>query len=197
VFPPGNLPAPPSLARGRLTTASAAFSRHPARAALTILWPVAGVLLLIVSAWALYYAASWQPVTQMTARVYTASGELAATSVESSLDPVRLATGAGIDPRAHFEVEWQGLLVVEENGVHRLRVRVDDGAAMWVGDDLVLDQANGVGEQHLTAPVALTEGLHKFRLRFVQQSGEALVRLSWAWSSSGEELQEIQFVWLM
>ena len=130
----------------------------------------------------------------MTARVYSASGELAATSVETSLDPVRLATAAGIDPRAHFEAEWEGLLVVEENGVHRLRVRVDDGAAMWVGDDLVLDEAKGVGEQHLTAPVALTEGLHKFRLRFVQQGGEALVRLSWARPSSREEFQAIPIV---
>jgi len=194
VSPPGSVPAPPSLARGWLTAASAAFCRHPARAALLILWPLAGAVLLIVSAWALSYATAWQPVTQMTARVYTANGELAATSVETSLDPVRLATAAGIDPSAHFEAEWEGLLVVEENGVHRLRVRVDDGAAMWVGDELILDQAQSVGQQHLTAPVALTEGLHKFRLRFVQQTGEALVRLSWARPSSREEFQAIPIV---
>lgn len=194
VSPPGNVPAPPSLVRRWLTAASAAFTRHPARAALIVLWPLVGAVLVIASAWALVYASTWQPVTQLTARVFNASGEPAGVSVVTDLDPVLLATDAGIDPRAHFEVDWEGLLVVEENGIHRLRVRADDGAAMWVEDELILDERKGVGEQHLTAPVALTEGLHKFRLRYVQQGGDGLVRLSWARPSSREEFQAIPVV---
>ena len=130
----------------------------------------------------------------MTALVFREGTEPVATSVVSSLDPEQLAIEAGLDPENPFEVEWQGLLVAEEAGTHRLRVRADDGVAMWVGDEQILDERDHLGEQHVTAPVGLTEGLHKFRLRYVQRGGVGLIRLSWARPYSREEFHPVPIV---
>lgn len=191
---PDRHPPSPSLAGRWLATASTAFRHNPARAALLILWPVAGLALLILSAWALGYASRWRPVTEMTAQVFRGGTEPIAERLVTSLDPEKLAIEAGLDPRAPFEVEWRGLLVAAENGTHRIRVRVDDGAAVWVGETQVLDEADRLGEQHVTAPVSLTRGLHPFRLRYIQRGGDGLIRLSWAVPSSREEFRPIPIV---
>jgi 4-amino-4-deoxy-L-arabinose transferase-like glycosyltransferase len=130
----------------------------------------------------------------MTALVFREGTEPVAKRVVTSLDPEQLATAAGLDPQRPFEVEWQGLLVAEEAGTHRLRVRADDGVAMWVGDEQILDERDHVGEQHVTAPVGLAEGLHKFRLRYVQRGGVSLIRLSWARPYSREEFHPVPIV---
>jgi Tol biopolymer transport system component len=193
--PSADRSSPLSSASGRwLRSAAGAFRRNPARAALLILWPIAGLLLLAVSAWALGYAARWQPVTQMTAQVFHDGSDPAAEQLVTSLDPEKLAIAAGLDPRAPFEVEWRGLLVATEDGTHRLRVRADDGAAMWVGETLILDKHDHLGELHETAPVALAQGLHPFRLRYVQRGGDGLIRLSWAVPSSREEFHAVPIV---
>ena len=88
-------------------------------------------------------------------------------------------------------MEWRGLLVVEETGTHRLRVRADDGVALWVDDEPLLDELRGIGEQHLTAPVALKPGLHGIRLRYAQRGGESLLRFSWSRPSSRESFQPV------
>ena len=173
---------------------SVAFRDRPARAALLTIWPLAGLVLLIASVWVLGYVERWRPVTAMTAQVYRAGKEPIAERIVTSLDPLKLASDAGLDPQAPFEVEWQGLLVVEDEGTHRLRVRADDGVAMWVGDQQVLDEVKNLGEQHVTAPVHLTRGLHPFRLRYIQQGGEGLIRLSWAVPSSREEFHAVPVV---
>lgn len=147
-----------------------------------------------MSAWALSYAAQWQPVTQMSAQVFGEGNAPVAERLVTSLDPEKLAAEAGLDPRAPFEVEWRGLLVATEAGTHRLRVRADDGAAMWVGEAPILDKRTHLGELHETAPVALAEGLHPFRLRYVQRGGDGLIRLSWAVPSSREEFSAVPIV---
>lgn len=186
-------PLPSSLSR-RLTSAAGAFRHNPARAALLIVWPIVGLALIVVSGWALSYAARWQPVTEMAARVFRGGSDPVAEQPVGSLDPEQLAIAAGLDPRAPFEVEWQGLLVATEDGTYRLRVRADDGAAMWVGDTQVLDELTHLGELHETAPVALAKGLHPFRLRYVQRGGDGLIRLSWAVPSSREEFHPVPIV---
>lgn len=183
-----------SVAGRRLATLSAAFRNHPARATLLILWPLAGFAILAASVWALAYAARWQPVTEMTARVFRGGTEAIAERQVASLDPETLAKQAGLDPRAPFEVEWHGLLVALEDGTHRIRVRVDDGAAVWVGETQVLDEIDRLGEQHVTAAVTLTRGLHPFRLRYIQRGGDGLIRLSWAVPSSREEFRPVPVV---
>ena len=187
-------PPPPPFASRWLASASVSFRDNPARAALIALWPLAGLALLVVSAWALSYVDRWQPVTRMTALVFHGGNEPLAESLVSSLDPEQLASEAGLDPRAPFEVEWQGLLVVVEDGTHRLRVRADDGVAMWVGGTQVLDEVTHLGEQHVTAPVTLARGLHRFRVRYMQRGGDGLIRLSWAVPSSREEFRPVPLV---
>ncbi|MCC7243342.1 MAG: glycosyltransferase family 39 protein [Acidobacteria bacterium] len=167
------------------------LARHP----LASLWVLLGIALVPVSAWALNYAVTRLPPRAMVASVFR-PGDTTPVRVttDSALDPAGLATAAGLDPRQPFIVEWAGLLVVEESGVHRLRLRVDDGAAMWVGDRNLIDRLAFVGEQQMAVPVRLTRGLHPFRLRYAQHGGEALLRFSWAQPASREEFGPVYAV---
>ena len=58
----------------------------------------------------------------------------------------------------------------------------------------MLDEVTHLGEQHVTAPVTLARGLHRFRVRYIQRGGDGLIRLSWAVPSSREEFRPVPLV---
>lgn len=96
------------------------------------------------------------------------------------LDPGALATRAGLNPADPFVVQWDGYFVVENPGRYRLRVRSDDGVAVWVKDQMVVDRLSGGGEQYAIEIVSLERGLHKVRIRYVQRGARTIFRLAWA-----------------
>jgi hypothetical protein len=96
-----------------------------------------------------------------------------------------------LDPQQPFVVEWQGLLVAEEAGTHRLRLRADDGVALWVDETQIIDELSYLGRQDVGAATHLGVGLHTIRVRYVQRGGEVLLRLSWARPSYREHFRPI------
>jgi hypothetical protein len=165
------------------------------RAPVTASWVLAGILLAVVSAWALQYTRAWTPVRSLTAAVYRpADATPLWTGEDISLNPARLAVLAKLSPEEPFEVEWRGLLVVQETGIHRLRARVDDGLGVWVDDRPVIEALDGLGQLQPTAPVELMPGLYPIRLRYVQRGGEGLLRFSWQRPSSREEFHVVPVI---
>lgn len=77
-----------------------------------------------------------------------------------------------------FSVRWTGNALFDR-GTYRFRVGVDDGARLWVDDDLVIDTWESGSWRKLTTNVALTKGTHKIRLEYFERRGDARVQLSW------------------
>lgn len=151
-------------------------------------WAAAGVALLVFSFWALPYADRWHPDGITTATIWRPGDDAPVRTTNTPrFDPERLAAEAGLDPRAPFIVEWRALLVTEETGMHRLRVRVDDGVTLWVDETPLIDQPGNVGQIDVMGQIHLARGLHSFRLRYVQHGGDSLLRVSWALPSYREE----------
>ncbi|MFP3852729.1 MAG: PA14 domain-containing protein [Anaerolineales bacterium] len=79
----------------------------------------------------------------------------------------------------NFSVRWTGKSQFEA-GTYRFTLRVDDGARLWVDDELVIDSWKDGSDRKLEADVALARGSHDIRLEYYERSGDARIRLSWA-----------------
>ncbi len=137
----------------------------------------------IASALALHDAETRLPPRGMNAAVYAGHDFDAPASwsgVDTALDPVALAARAGLDPARPFAVQWDGLLVVEEAGTYHLRIRADDGAAVWVNDRLVADVLDSRQAVERSEAVVLEQGLQPVRVRYAQAGGEADFLFTWA-----------------
>jgi hypothetical protein len=152
--------------------------RHPWRT-----WLISGVILATLSALALGYTAANLPPRSMQARVHSGldfESPPVYVGHDARLDPGALAILAGLNPADPFVVQWDGYFVIDDPGRYRLRIRSDDGAAVWVDDQVVVDQLTGGGEQYAIEVISLERGLHKVRIRYVQRGARTIFRLAWA-----------------
>ena len=166
--------------------------RHPGFAA----WAVTTIVLLVASTWALRYSAAHLPPTTVRATVHRALdfSDPPVLALESApLDPAACAKAAGLNPEEPFAVEWQGTAIVTEAGTHRVRALVDDGIAVWIDGELLLEQSVA-GLHELSAPVTLQPGLHPIRMRYVQRGADARFRFSWARPSWREHFHPVPIV---
>jgi beta-glucosidase len=81
-------------------------------------------------------------------------------------------------PRENFSVRWTGAIAVREDGDYQFLSRHDDGARLYVDDELVIDnwkdQAPAVPPAvNSTGQASLKHGLRKIRLEYYQAGGGA------------------------
>lgn len=77
-----------------------------------------------------------------------------------------------------FSARWTGTLHVEP-GQYRFTLIVDDGARLWVNDQLLIDSWQVQAESSYTADIYLPGGEIPVRLDYFENTGLAAVRLSW------------------
>jgi hypothetical protein len=81
-------------------------------------------------------------------------------------------------PADGFGVRWTRKLDFQE-GLYRFYVQVDDGARLWVDDQLVIDQWHeGIGTY--SGDRRLSQGKHTVRMEMFEHTGGAMARLWWA-----------------
>jgi len=85
--------------------------------------------------------------------------------------------GPGV-PADNFSARWTRSLKFEE-GVYPFRVVVDDGARLWVDDELVIDGWRTGEPKGYTEEVWLDDGTHRLRLEYFDFRYDAQVHLSW------------------
>ncbi len=83
-----------------------------------------------------------------------------------------------------FGVIFSGLIRVPKDGVYRFELTSDDGAQLWVGNQLVADGDGLHGRKTFTGTVALSKGLHPIRLAYFNGSGGRLLEIKWALAGS-------------
>ncbi|MGA9533469.1 MAG: PA14 domain-containing protein [Anaerolineales bacterium] len=81
-------------------------------------------------------------------------------------------------PKNDFSVRWTGKSLFEA-GTYRFTVLVDDGARLWLDDEVVIDTWKDGSRREPTADVGLTRASHNIRLEYYEHTGAARVRLTW------------------
>jgi len=79
-----------------------------------------------------------------------------------------------------FGARYTGYLRVPADGVYAITVGSDDGSALWLGDDLVVDNDGHHVYTEVTGERALRAGYHRFTLGYFEGGGAHYLRLFWA-----------------
>ncbi|RIK34783.1 MAG: hypothetical protein DCC55_32335 [Chloroflexi bacterium] len=87
-------------------------------------------------------------------------------------------------PADRFSARWTGTFAFEP-GRYRFTVTVDDGARLWVNNQLIIDEWTVQSEQIFTADVTLPGGNIPIRLDYFENTGVALIRLDWTRIGNG------------
>jgi hypothetical protein len=81
-------------------------------------------------------------------------------------------------PADRFSARWTGTFNFEP-GAYRFTVTVDDGARLWVNEQLIIDEWTVQSETTFNADVTLPGGNIPIRLEYFENTGVALIRLNW------------------
>lgn len=81
-------------------------------------------------------------------------------------------------PTDNFSVQWTRSLNFE-GGNYRFYVRVDDGARLWIDNQLVIDQWHDSGPVTYAADLYLAPGAHSIRLDYFERVGWSVCQLWW------------------
>jgi len=79
-----------------------------------------------------------------------------------------------------FSVRWTSFAYFSAN-TYNFYVTVDDGARLWVDDQLVIDEWRDSIRQTYTADFeGLSAGRHTVRVEYYEHAGEATVKVWWS-----------------
>lgn len=82
-------------------------------------------------------------------------------------------------PNDRFAARIRGGIVIPETGLWSFALTSDDSAALWINEELVINDEPSHGERTRTATVYLTEGLHAIEIRHLERTGNATLQLAW------------------
>lgn len=98
--------------------------------------------------------------------------------------------GSGVNSD-NFSVRWTGFIHFGA-GTYTFYVTTDDGARLWIDDQLVIDQWRPQEATTHTASKYLSAGYHSIRLEYYEAQGNAVIRLRWDTGSGGGPITEWQ-----
>jgi hypothetical protein len=88
-------------------------------------------------------------------------------------------------PSDSFGVRWTQEVYFPVNTYH-FTIDIDDGARLWIDDELVIDEwHDGIGTY--TTDVELSEGKHQVRMEMYERTGDAKARLRWSLATNQAE----------
>jgi predicted alpha-1,2-mannosidase len=88
-----------------------------------------------------------------------------------------------------FGYNFEGFLNVPETGVYQFTLEANDGALLYLNDQIIIDNDGGHRAQKLFSKIVLKKGLHPIKVDYFQQG--LAKSLFVIWEGSGLENQEI------
>ena len=88
-----------------------------------------------------------------------------------------------------FRARWYGYLTVLTPGLYTFSTTSDDGSALTVGDELVVDNRGIRGTTTRTGQIRLERGAHPLLIEYVQAGG--FYEMEWAWARDGGSLARV------
>jgi hypothetical protein len=81
-------------------------------------------------------------------------------------------------PADNFSARWTRTVALD-TAVYRFRILVDDGARLWLGNQLIINDWRDGAVRELTVDYPVTAGTHSLRLEYYERTGDARIRLTW------------------
>ena len=140
--------------------AEATFTRQNPRAAASATGLTPGLSLA-------RYAGEWSVLPRF--------GELRPVANETA-ETIRLPGPAGAE---HFGLVFEGYLRAPRTGMYALYLASDDGSALFLGNERLIDNNGAHSKETKLAHVALQAGVHPLRIEYFQGAGDAALGLEW------------------
>lgn len=90
----------------------------------------------------------------------------------------------------YYTAEFTGLLFVERSDYYTFRLASDDGSALWIDGEMLIDHRGAHSYDSRTGARFLSAGLHPIRIEYTEEEGRAGLEL--LWSSFRFELRGFQ-----
>ncbi len=119
------------------------------------------------------------------------SGAPALTRIDSSInfnwgDPGSPDVSIPVD---HFSVRWTADLEVAVADTYTFITTSDDGARLWLNDNLVVDTWIDQGTtDHVSKALSLQPGIYSLRMEYYEDTGGAVAQLSWQTPTLAREI---------
>ena len=100
-----------------------------------------------------------------------------------------IPSGTTITNADTFSIAWSGQIEPEFSGLYTFYVSADDGARLWVNDQMIACRTFFTAPTEMRGQVNLTAGKRvNIRLEYIEQTGGASVRLEWSSASRAREV---------
>lgn len=148
---------------------------------------------LLLAAAGVFAASSLRAANGLTAQYYDTAtfGTLKTTRVDATVNfdwGTATPSGTALTSGDTFSVAWAGQVEPEFSEPYTFIVTADDGARLWVNDQLMALRAF-YSAQEFRGQLALRAGERvNVRLEFVEQTGNAKVKLEWSSASRAREV---------
>jgi glucose/arabinose dehydrogenase/PKD repeat protein len=91
-------------------------------------------------------------------------------------------------PNDGFSVRWTGVVQPQFSETYTMYTATDDGARLWVNDQLIIDHWVDQALTEWSAPVSLTAGVwYPIRMEYYENGGGAAAHLSWQSASQAKQ----------
>lgn len=86
-----------------------------------------------------------------------------------------------------FTIHWSSQLLIEQGGYYRFATDSDDGSAVYIDGDLLVNNWGVHGSQRVERSVALSTGIHHLDVLYYNDRFGGLMHLTWTPPGSGPE----------
>ena len=132
--------------------------------------------------------------TGLTGQYYdtAAFGTLMTTRTDATVNfnwGTGIPAGTAITAADTFSVAWSGQIEPEFSGLYTFYVTADDGARLWVNDQMIACRTFAAAGPEMRGQMNLTAGQKaNIRLEYVEQTGSASVKLEWSCAARAREV---------
>jgi len=100
-------------------------------------------------------------------------------------------------PADGFMVRWTGEVEAPVSATYTFHTQTDDGVALWVNDQQIIDDWTDHGNTHDSGEITLAAGQrYPIRLEYYENGGDAVCQLSWSTSTRPREIIQSQYLWV-
>ncbi len=139
-------------------------------------------------------AASAQTGTGLTGKYYddTTFTTVVTTRTDTGVNfnfTTSIPSGTAITAADTYSIAWSGQIEPAYSELYTFFVTADDGARLWVNDELIVQRTFSQGTGEMRGQMRLKAG-HRVnvRLEYIQQTGNASVKLEWASASQTRQV---------
>jgi hypothetical protein len=119
----------------------------------------------------------------------SSAGANGRTGIDRDASTAAIARAWNNAPPEQFRVRWTGFLVVPRSGTYTFATTSDDGSAVAIDGQRVVDNTGDHGSLMRTGRMQLQRGSHLVLIDYSQAGG--LYELTWSWAREGSTLSPV------